>query len=259
MGVAGGLADAEALACLKDLLHSYNSDHLYTEERFATRGAGSDLRSNYLLNAGIEGIERADLVILVGTNPRYEAPLINARLRKAFVHNDLRVALLGTQVDLTYDYDYLGDSVEDLQALATGKHPFSKALAAAKRPMIVVGSPAMQRGDADTILSLAIKISVGASAEADWNVLNVLHRRAGQVAALDLGYRAGVPAEAATKAKFVFLLGSDAPPKELLDDAFVVYQGRALEQPGFCHLVCCLSGIAHIPHRVGLLLFFVFS
>ena len=71
----------------------------------------TDLRSNYLLNTSIAGVEEADLVLLVGTNPRYEAPLFNTRLRKSWIHNDLRVALLGERVDLTYDYDVSSPSL----------------------------------------------------------------------------------------------------------------------------------------------------
>uniref|UniRef100_H3CM38 NADH-ubiquinone oxidoreductase 75 kDa subunit, mitochondrial n=1 Tax=Tetraodon nigroviridis TaxID=99883 RepID=H3CM38_TETNG len=95
--VVGGLVDAEALVSLKDLLNRLNCENLCTEEVFPMAGAGSDLRSNYLLNSRIAGIEEADLLLLVGTNPRYEAPLFNARIRKRFLENnvDLMICLLG--------------------------------------------------------------------------------------------------------------------------------------------------------------------
>ena len=85
-----------------------------------------DLRTNYLLNSGITAMEEADLVILVGTNTRWEAPLLNTRIRKAYVHNNTRVAVLGERVDLTYDYDYLGNTVNDLENLINDKHAFSQ-------------------------------------------------------------------------------------------------------------------------------------
>ncbi|ERE84615.1 NADH-ubiquinone oxidoreductase subunit [Cricetulus griseus] len=126
--IVGGLVDAEALVALKDLLNKVDSDNLCTEEIFPTEGAGTDLRSNYLLNTTIAGVEEADVVLLVGTNPRFEAPLFNARIRKSWLHNDLKVALIGSPVDLTYRYNHLGDSPKILQYIASGNHLFSQVL-----------------------------------------------------------------------------------------------------------------------------------
>lgn len=147
-GLAGGLVDAESLVSLKDLLNRLGSEALCTEEIFPMDGAGTDLRSNYLLNTGLAAIEEADLVLFIGTNPRFEAPLLNTRVRKSWINNDLEVALVGTKVDLTYDYDHLGDSTEVLKQLADGSHPFCKKLNKALRPMVVVGSTSLQRKDA---------------------------------------------------------------------------------------------------------------
>jgi len=93
------------LTSLKDLLNRLDSELLCTEEIFPMDGSGIDLRSNYLLNSKIAGIEDADLVLLVGTNPRFEAPLLNTRIRKSWINNDLKVALVGPKVDLTYEYE----------------------------------------------------------------------------------------------------------------------------------------------------------
>lgn len=103
--VVGKLADAEALISLKDLLNRLGSENLATEQPFPKDGAGIDLRSNYLLNNKIAGIEEADVVVLIGTNPRFEAPLINTRLRKAYLHREQTIALIGPEVDLTYEYE----------------------------------------------------------------------------------------------------------------------------------------------------------
>ena len=78
------------------------------------------------MNSKIASVEESDLVILIGTNPRYEAPVFNARIRKSTIHNELRVAVVGSKLNLTYDYDYLGDSVKVLEDLASGKHQFSQ-------------------------------------------------------------------------------------------------------------------------------------
>ena len=86
------------------------------------------MRSNYLFNTSIAAIEEADVLLLVGTNPRYEAALLNTRIRKSIIGNELRVALVGSKVNLTYDYDYLGDSTQIVQDILSGKHDFSKVI-----------------------------------------------------------------------------------------------------------------------------------
>ncbi|KAK1876661.1 NADH-ubiquinone oxidoreductase 75 kDa subunit mitochondrial [Dissostichus eleginoides] len=195
--IAGGMADAETLVSLKDLLNRLDSENLCTEEVFPMSGAGTDLRSNYLLNSRIAGIEECDLLLLVGTNPRYEAPLFNARIRKSWLHNELRVAMVGHNVDLSFTYDHLGEETSVLKELANGTHPFCEVLSAAKRP-VVSGSSALQREDGAAILSVVSSIAQNArtssGVEEGWKVLNILHRVASQVAALDLGYKAGVDA-----------------------------------------------------------------
>lgn len=230
--IAGGLVDAEALVSLKDFLNSLGCETLCTEEIFPMDASGTDLRSNYLLNTSISGVEEADLVLLVGTNPRFEAPLFNARIRKNWIHNDLEVAMVGSNVDLTYDYEHLGDSVNILQELASGKHPFCKKLSSAKRPMVVVGSGALQREDGAAIHSaltaLSQKLRAG-SDSSEWKVLNVLQRVASQVAALDVGYQAGVEAIRTNPPKVLYLLGADEGTitrEDLPADCFVVYQGH---------------------------------
>ncbi|XP_064419589.1 NADH-ubiquinone oxidoreductase 75 kDa subunit, mitochondrial [Latimeria chalumnae] len=231
--IAGGLVDAEALVSLKDLMNRLNSDTLCTEEVFPMAGAGTDLRSNYLMNSGIASLEEADVLLLVGTNPRFEAPLFNTRIRKSWLHNDLQVALVGTKVDLTYTYDHLGESPLVLQDIASGKHAFSKVLSQAKKPMVVVGSTALQRSDGAAIhaavSTIAQSIRTNSSVEENWKVLNVLHRVASQVAALDLGYKAGVDAVQKNPPKVLFLLGADAgcvTRQDLPKDCFIIYQGH---------------------------------
>lgn len=226
--LAGPLADAESLTVLKDLLNALDCEALCTEERFPMGGAGTDLRSSYLLNAGIAAVEESDLVLLVGTNPRFEAPLFNARLRKAWLHNELTVALLGSRVDLTYGYEHLGDSAATLAALADGSHPFAARLAAAKKPLLVLGSGALQRADSEAVHRAAAQLAAKLRGQdPDWCVLNVLHRHAGHVAALDLGYRAGATQLPAAP-RLLFLLGADAGAVQreaLPADTMIVYLG----------------------------------
>lgn len=231
--IAGGMVDAETLVALKDLINRLNSDALCTEEIFPMTGAGTDLRSNYLLNTKIAGVEEADVLLLVGTNPRFEAPLFNVRIRKSWLHNDLQVALVGANVDLSYSYNHLGESPEILQEIASGKHPFSQVLNQAKKPMVVVGSSILQRIDGAAIhaavSTIAQNARVGSGIMDNWKVLNVLQRVANQVAALDLGYKAGVDIIRKTPPKVLFLVGADngcITRQDLPKDCFVIYQGH---------------------------------
>jgi len=230
--IAGGHADAEALVALKDFLNRLGSENLCTEEIFPMDGAGTDLRSNYLLNTKIAGVEEADVLLLIGTNPRFEAPLLNARIRKSFLHNDLQVAVVGDAGDLKYDYENLGNSAQVLEELANGSHSFCKTLNSAKKPMIVVGSSILQRNDGATIHALVSKLAqntrVASGAGEDWRVLNILQRIASQVAALDIGYKAGAGDVRNARPKVLFLLGADEGTisrGDLPSDAFVVYIG----------------------------------
>ncbi|XP_032880238.1 NADH-ubiquinone oxidoreductase 75 kDa subunit, mitochondrial [Amblyraja radiata] len=231
--IAGGMVDAETLVALKDLINRLNSDALCTEEIFPMTGAGTDLRSNYLLNTKIAGVEEADVLLLVGTNPRFEAPLFNVRIRKSWLHNDLQVALVGANVDLSYSYNHLGESPEILREIASGKHPFSQVLNQAKKPMVVVGSSILQRIDGAAIhaavSTIAQNARVGSGITDNWKVLNVLQRVANQVAALDLGYKAGVDIIRKTPPKVLFLVGADngcITRQDLPKDCFVIYQGH---------------------------------
>ncbi|XP_066994726.2 NADH-ubiquinone oxidoreductase 75 kDa subunit, mitochondrial [Anabrus simplex] len=231
--VAGGFSDAEALIALKDLLNRLGSESLCTEQAFPLDGSGTDFRSSYILNTRIAGVEEADHILLIGTNPRFEAPLFNARIRKAYLHNELEVALVGPQVDLTYNYNHLGDAPNILEELANGSHPYSKTLKSAKKPMVVLGADQLERPDGAAILSLVQKIArdtaVACGAPPEWKILNMLHRVASQVAALDLGYKAGVADIRSNPPQVLFLLGADEgliTRNDLPKDAFVIYQGH---------------------------------
>ena len=206
-------------------------------QMFPDSGTSTDLRSSYLLNTSIVGVEDADLIIFAGTNPRYEAPLFNARVRKAWTHYATDVAIIGPEVDLTYSYDHLGTDANVVQKLLDGSHPYCKRIAAAKNPMIVVGSALLSRPDGGVLFGqlqqLAHKIKSSGAVSAEWKVFNVLHKVASQVAALDLGYSAGVDAIRANPPKVLFLLGADEGTitrSDLPDSTVVIYQGHHGDQ-----------------------------
>ena len=199
-------------------------------------------RQTYLFNSTIAGVEAADAILLVGANPRWDAPVLNARIRKAWLVSGLKIANIGPAVDLTYPAQQLGTDMAVLKQIADGSHDFAKVLTAAKRPMIVLGAGALTRKDGAAILQLAAKIAAdtgmigpaGTPAEGGWNGFNILHTAASRVAALDLGFLpapggrdvAGI-VDGAQKGEidFIYLLGADEFDVAHLGRAFVVYQG----------------------------------
>jgi NADH-quinone oxidoreductase subunit G len=146
-------------------------------------------RVGYQFNSTIAGIDEADAILLIGTNPRLEAPIINARIRKRALRGGVAIGLVGEPVDLTYNYEHLGNAPLALEQIARGVHGFSNILKDAKRPMLIIGTGAMQRQD-----GLGIQLAARQIAEAfafiqnDWNGFNVLHTAAGRVGALALGF-----------------------------------------------------------------------
>ena len=190
--IAGDLAGAEEMFALKDLLGRFGATS------FDCRQAGEKLdpklgRAGYLFNSSIEGIEQADAILIVGSNPKLEAPVLNARIRKRWRAADIKIALIGAKVDLAYPYEYLGAGPDTLEQIANGKHAFANVLKGVAHPMVIVGQGAHARSDGLAILSLAARLLLAASAgkEASWNGFNILHTAAARVAGLDLGFVPG--------------------------------------------------------------------
>src|SRR3569833_4197388 len=143
--IVGDLAAAEEIKALKDLMGALRVANLACSQDGAKIGGGP--RQTYLFNSGIMGVEAADAILLVGANPRWEAPVLNARIRKAWLASGVQVASIGPQVELTYPAEQLGTDINTLAAIANGSHPFAKVLADAKRPMLVLGQGALTRPD----------------------------------------------------------------------------------------------------------------
>jgi NADH-quinone oxidoreductase subunit G len=230
--IAGDMADAESLMALKDLMTALGSTNLECRQDGGKFDPAN--RAGYLFNSTIAGIDQADAFLIVGANPRWEAPIINARIRKRFLtlRENFKAAVIGAHLDLTYPYDYLGAGPQTLADVAEGRHPFAEVLRNAKNPMIILGSGAVARADGAAIQALAGKIDV---AREGWNGFNFLHRAAGRVGALDIGFvpgeggrdRDGILDGAADgEIEIVYLLGADEIETTKLGGAFVIYQGH---------------------------------
>jgi NADH-quinone oxidoreductase subunit G len=232
--IAGDLCDAEAMFALQELLGRLGSTNLDCRQDGAKLDPGC--RAGYLFNTTIAGIEQADACLLVGTNPRREAALVNARLRKRHLQGGFRVAAIGPALDLTFPVEMLGEGGEAVNALAGGTHPWAEILRGAKVPMIVLGQGALARPDGARVLGAvrAIAESLGI-VRAEWNGFNVLHRAAARVGGLDLGFVpgpggrdvAGILEGCRTGAiEVLYLLGADELDLPATGSAFVVYQGH---------------------------------
>jgi NADH-quinone oxidoreductase subunit G len=231
--IAGDLCDMESMKALKDLMGSLGVSSLDCRQDGAQIGGQG--REGYVFNSGIAGIDRADAILLIGTNPRMEAPIINARIRGAWLHGGADIGVIGEAADLTYPYAHLGDGPADIAGFASKRGGFTAKFKKAKNPMVIVGMGALARPDGAQVLraigELAAKLKV---VREDWNGFNVLHTAAARVGALDIGFipsnggsdLAGI-LKGAQKGEIdtVYLLGADEIDMAALGNAFVIYQG----------------------------------
>jgi NADH-quinone oxidoreductase subunit G len=252
--IAGDLAAVEDMYALKDLMTRLGVKNLDAGQDGAALNPEWG-RATYLFNAGIAGIERADALLVIGSNPRREAPVLNARIRKRWRAGKFPVALIGEKVDLTYPCDHLGAGPQTLADLVAGRHSFAEVLKGAERPMIIVGMGALARPDGAAVAALAAKaaIELGAVKE-DWNGFCVLHKAASRVGALEIGFAPGEGAlDAAAMVKpdtldVLFLLGADEITVPA--GAFVVYIGTHGDN-GAHRADVILPGAAY-PEKSGL-------
>lgn len=229
--IAGDLADCESMFLLQALMGSLGCDNIDCRQDGAALGATT--RASYLFNTTIAGIEKADACLLIGTDPRFEAPLINARLRKRWLAGGFKLASIGWPVDLTYPVEQLGNNPAILNDILEGKHPFAAVLQQASKPMLVIGMAALTHGDGEAIHTIAQAIAnTYGFIQDDWNGFNVLHMAASRVGGLELGF---VPKDnknkvlhkmANSEIEVAYLLNADELDMSQLGKAFVIYQGH---------------------------------
>ncbi|MBT3702752.1 MAG: NADH-quinone oxidoreductase subunit G, partial [Alphaproteobacteria bacterium] len=231
--IAGDLACAESMTALKDLMTALGSANIDCRQDGAKIGTGA--RGGYLFNTTIAGIENADFCLLVGTDPRHEASILNARLRKRYLQGGFTIYSVGAELDATFPVTELGAGSDVLADIIAGRHDVCSQMVKSTRGMIIVGQSALARADGAQVLAglkaIAEKTDMVTS---DWNGFNVLHNAAARVAGLDLGLVPGeggmdVAGMQAAGAKgdldVVFLLGADEIDTNAFGDAFVVYIG----------------------------------
>ncbi|GAC1042550.1 NADH-quinone oxidoreductase subunit NuoG [Rhizobium sp. No.120] len=227
--IAGDLASVEEMYALGELLKSLGSENLDCRQD-GTALDPSLGRASYLFNPSIQGIEAADALLIVGANPRFEAAVLNSRIRKRWRRGKFPIGVIGEAADLRYAYDYLGAGPDTLGDLVSGSHSFADVLKNAQKPMIIIGQGALTREDGAEVLANAAKLAatVGVVKE-DWNGFAVLHTAAARVGGLDLGFVPGSKGvNAATMLSsmdVLFLLGADELDFSRKAAKFTVYIG----------------------------------
>jgi NADH-quinone oxidoreductase subunit G len=234
--IAGDLCAVEEMFALKTLLDELGSPHRDCRQR------GEKLdpkrgRASYLFNTTLEGVDHADAVLFIGVNPRKEAAVLNTRLRKAYLQNRAQFALIGPAVDLTYPYEWLGNSLKAVDDAARDGSAVLQMLSKANRPLIVVGQSAIHHAEGETVLARAAGIAAKAMRGKDasgWHPLSILHTSAALAGALDIGFVPGeggldlagmLDGAASGDIEVLYLLGADEFDVSKTGGAFVIYQG----------------------------------
>jgi len=227
--IAGDLASVEEMYALKELVSALGSTNLDCRQDGAALDPSLG-RSTYIFNPTIEGIEAADALLIVGANPRFEAAVLNARIRKRWRRGGFPIGVIGEAGELRYQYDYLGAGSETLADLVAGKGAFVDALKNAKAPMIIVGQGALAGEDGAAVLANVAKLATAVGAVSpEWNGLAVLHTAAARVGGLDLGFVPGANGTSAVamlgSMDVLFLLGADELDFGKKGSTFTIYIG----------------------------------
>ena len=231
-GWVGDLIDLETIYSFKNFFeNSIGSNNI--ECRHDRVYLNASERMNYIFNSSISGIEESDLIILIGTNPRLEATILNARIRKAYVKNKVKIYSIGDPGDLTYPYEIIGSSTSIIKEIINGSHKISEKIKKAKKPILIIGESALSKNIGNYIFeSIKDFLQKNSFINKDWNALNILTQQASKVGAIDLGIYSIKENNnfdffdklENNEFKFLYLLGVDNF-NFVKKDEFVVYQG----------------------------------
>jgi NADH dehydrogenase (ubiquinone) Fe-S protein 1 len=225
-GIVGPFANVESVVAFRDLMHRLGCERLHYKS--LSEEIPHDFRAQYLLGSSIRGVDFADVLVLVGFNPRSLSPILNARIRKAIVQRGLKVAMIGSGDNLFYKYLHLGTSTKTIREIAQKTHPYSKILGNAKFPMIMVNSDSLRRADGPEIMQAIYKICKEykvLNPQNKWNGLNILPQNSEEAGIYDIGLSSELTEEEKkAPCKLVYSLGADDCINDIPQDAFLIYQ-----------------------------------
>ena len=235
--LSGKFTDAETLFSAKKFSESLKS--FYYDCRFDNAQFIENSNESFKFNSTIQEIENSDAILLIGTNPRWEAAVLNARIRKTFLENNCQIGVIGPKVNQTYRYNHLSDSLNYLNKLSDGNTDFNKVLNNAKNPLIIIGTSAINTADGKKILETSAALAKKIQKNKDINPLNILYQDISRVGALELNfynkyfdnnYNLQLKKHIDTNKPVVFLMGLDEIDLSILKNAYVVYLGHHGDQ-----------------------------
>ena len=230
-GLTGDLINMETLYIFKEFFNkTLGSQNIESRDNYSY--LNPEKRENYLFNSSINGIEEADFIFLLGTNPRFEATILNARIRKSYLQNKTKIISLNEIGDLTFPYKSLDGNTETVKKIIEGKHEVSDLIKQAKKPMIIMGQSALKSKSSKYIFeSIKQFLDENNKLSNDWNALNIISENASTVGAFDLGVYKTTDGDNEVlkdlkdnKFEIVYLLGLDSINFEKKNE-FIIYQG----------------------------------
>ena len=231
--IIGDLASIESIYALKKLMDLIKSPNTECRQDGSKIGGG---RERWLFNSKLSGIDESDGCLLIGTNPRIEAAIINSRLIRKSKENNYSIGLLGSKVDLNYNYKFLGDDPAIIYDLIHGKSPFNKNLSKMNKPLMIIGQGALRGDKGEDFLNLCIELAHKYNFLKDeWNGFNVLHTAASRPGAMEIGFLPGekgkdldqiIKSYKTGDISTLFLLGADEIDISEKNDCFIIYQGH---------------------------------
>ena len=231
--LSGKFTDVETIFSAKKFSESLNS--FYYDCRFDNAQFIKNSNESFKFNSTIQEVENADAILLIGTNPRWEAAVLNARIRKAYIDNNCKIGLIGPKLDLTYNYQHLSESLDYLNELSNNNSDFNKVLDKAKNPLIIVGTSSINSNFGTSILETSAMLAKKIQKNKNINPLNILHQDISRVGALEINfynkyfdndYSLQLKKHIDKNKPVVFLIGLDEIDSSLLKNAYVVYLGH---------------------------------
>jgi len=232
--LSGKFTDIETL--FSSMLFSESLGSKYYDCRYDNAQFILGSKDSYLFNSSIQEVDNADAILLVGTNPRWEASVLNARIRKAYINNNCKIGLIGEKINLNYKYDQISENIISLNEILNEKNQFSKIMLNAKNPIIIVGTSAINHSAGKDVLEVCAEIAKKLpNANTEFNPLNILNQDISRVGALEINfynsffnenYFEKISKKINETKPVVFMLGLDEVDPKIFEDAFVVYLGH---------------------------------